>query len=44
MKIEEREAKINLITEFRYGVIAELTNPYLLRGEICRLIKEKAER
>lgn len=44
MNTDEKEAKISLITEFRYGVIAELTNPYLLRGEIARLIKEKADR
>jgi putative transposase len=44
MTNDEKERKINLITEFRYGVIAELTNPYLHHGEIRRLIKEKAAR
>jgi transposase len=30
--------------EFRYALIAELTNPYLEHGELKRLIREKARR
>ena len=44
MNSEEREQRATLIQEFRYGVIAELTNRYLAWGEVRRLIKEKAER
>lgn len=44
MNSEEREQRAALIQEFRYGVIAELTNQYLAWGEVRRLIKEKAER
>ena len=44
MNSEEREQRAALIQEFRYGVIAELANPYIAWGEVRRLIKEKAER
>jgi len=41
---EKAERRARQIQEFRYGVIAELTNVYLARGELNRLIKEKAGR
>ena len=41
---EEGERRAAAIQEFRYGMIAELANPYLAWGEVRRLIKEKAER
>ncbi len=44
MNSEEREQRSAAIQEFRYGVIAELANPYIAWGEVRRLIKEKAER
>jgi len=44
MNGEQREQKTAAIQEFRYGVIAELTNVYLEHGELNRLIKEKAGR
>ena len=31
MNNEEKELKIKAIIDFRYGIIAELLNPYLLR-------------
>ena len=34
MNSEEREQRAALIQEFRYGVIAELTNRYLAWGEV----------
>ena len=40
----EQEQKSKEIQTFRYGVIAELANPYLLQGEKISLIKEKASR
>jgi putative transposase len=39
----EREQKVLEIQEFRYSIVAELANPYLPRGEIKRLIREKAK-
>ncbi len=44
MRKEKREQKLKEIQEFRYGVIAELTNPYLSRGSINQLIRDKASR
>jgi len=44
MREEEKELKRQEICEFRYGVIAELTNPYLSHGELKSLIREKALR
>ncbi len=41
---EESEQRAQQMQEFRYGVIAELTNVYLEHGEIRRLIAEKAGR
>ena len=41
---EKAEQRAQQIQEFRYGVIAELTNVYLEHGELNRLIKEKAGR
>jgi len=32
------------VQEFRYALIAELTNPYLEHGELKRLVREKAAR
>lgn len=39
-----QQQKNNAIAEFRYSIIAELTNPYLHHGETIRLMKEKARR
>jgi transposase InsO family protein len=44
MRNDEQEMKERLISEFRYGVIAELLNPYLSDEQRQRLIKEKAQR
>lgn len=44
MTAEQKEQKNILIQNFRYGIIAELTNPYLKRGELKELVKEKASR
>lgn len=44
MKLSETEQKLLEIQEFRYSVIAELSNPYLEHGEINALIREKAKR
>jgi putative transposase len=44
MREEEKEQKALSIQEFRYGVITDLTNPYLKKGEIKRLIRDKARR
>ena len=40
----EQEQKSKEIQTFRYGVIAELANPYLAHGERISLTKEKASR
>jgi putative transposase len=42
--MKENELKRKEICEFRYSIIAELANPYLCRGELKTLIKEKALR
>lgn len=44
MNPEEREKKAREIAEFRYGLIAELANPYLKPDELRLLLKEKASR
>ena len=38
------EAQAQRIQEFRYVMVAELTNVYLEHGELCRLIREKSTR
>lgn len=42
MNRREDEQRRATIQEFRYALIAELTNPYLEHGELKRLIREKA--
>jgi transposase InsO family protein len=44
MKQEQQEQRRREIQEFRYSLIAELTNPYLQHGELKRLTREKAAR
>src|SRR4030042_5155029 len=44
MKQEEKESRRKEVCEFRYSLIAELANPYLGRGELNALIREKALR
>jgi putative transposase len=43
MNKEERELYSQEITDFRYGVIADLLNSHLGWGELARIIKEKAK-
>jgi len=42
MNNEEREYKHRRITEFRYGIVAELANPYLSPAKVSELIRQKA--
>lgn len=44
MNQEQQELRRREIQEFRYALIAELTNAYLEHGELKRLIEEKAHR
>lgn len=44
MNNEEQDRRRREIGEFRYALIAELTNPYLVHGELKRLVREKAQR
>jgi len=44
MNDSEFELKKKRICDFRYSVVAELGNPYLTRGKLTQLIKEKANR
>jgi len=44
MNDDEQDRRRREIGEFRYALIAELTNPYLEHGELKRLIGEKARR
>jgi len=44
MNNEEQDQRRGAIQEFRYALIAELTNPYLEHGELKRLIREKSRR
>lgn len=39
-----RETRREAIVEFRYGVVAELANPYLEHGALRQAIREKAKR
>jgi putative transposase len=43
MNKEERELYCREIADFRYGVIADLTNTHLAYGELNELIKQKAK-
>ncbi len=40
----ERELRRKRICDFRHSVVAELGNPYLNRGQLTQMIKEKAGR
>ncbi len=44
MTNEEKEQKAKEIQTFRYGIISEITNPYLRNGECITLLKSKANR
>lgn len=44
MRKEEKEKKNLAIQEFRYGVVAELANPFLAHGQRKEMIREKAKR
>ncbi len=44
MNNEDQDQRRREIQEFRYALIAELSNPYLEHGELKRLIREKADR
>jgi putative transposase len=44
MTEEEFNLKRKKVCEFRYSVVAELGNPYLSRGHLTRLIREKSNR
>lgn len=44
MREEEKEKKRLAIQEFRYGVVAELANPFLAFGQKKEMIREKAKR
>ena len=44
MTTNEYELKRKMICDFRYSVVAELGNPYLARGELMELIREKSNR
>jgi putative transposase len=44
MNEDEYELKQKRICDFRHSVVAELGNPYLSRGQLTRLIKEKSNR
>ena len=39
-----REERRGAVLEFRYGVVAELANPYLDYGALKEAIREKARR
>jgi hypothetical protein len=39
-----REERRQAVLEFRYGVVAELANPYLDHGALKEAIREKARR
>ena len=43
MTMQDEEKKRHEIVEFRYGIIAELANPHLGRGELQQRIRQKAE-
>ena len=44
MSKEQEEKKAEAIMDFRYSIIAELLNPYLVRVERRTLMREKATR
>ena len=44
MTDSEFELKRKLVCDFRHSVVAELGNPYLSRGKLTQLVKEKAMR
>ena len=44
MTNSEYELKKKEICDFRYSVVGELANPYLQRGELVSMIKEKSNR
>lgn len=44
MREEENELRCKRICDFRHSVVAELGNPYLNRGQLTQMIKEKSER
>jgi hypothetical protein len=44
MRAEEKEKKNLAIQEFRYGVVAELANPFLTSEQKKEMIREKARR
>lgn len=41
---ESQQHKRKAVAEFRYSIIAELTNPYLPHGELVRMMMEKSKR
>jgi len=41
---QSQQPKRKAVAEFRYSIIAELTNPYLPHGELVRLMTEKSKR
>jgi len=44
MSENDRELRRKRICDFRHSVVAELGNPYLSRGVLTRMIKEKSQR
>lgn len=44
MTEDENELRRRNICDFRHSVVAELGNPYLSRGQLTRLIKDKSKR
>lgn len=42
MELSREEKRLQEIVEFRYGIVAELANPYLQRGKLQEMIDEKA--
>src|SRR5271157_5276106 len=44
MNDKQRESRAREVAAFRYGLIAELVNPYLSREELRALLRQKAER
>ena len=44
MRAEEKEKKNLAIQEFRYGVVAELANPFLASEQKKEMIRAKAKR
>ena len=44
MNESENELRRRNICDFRHSVVAELGNPYLSRGQLTRMIKDKSKR